>query len=166
MFEEKEEEPVEMWPFLKKILAVSHDMWNLSSQTKNWTCVLCVGVQSLNCWTTREVWHVAHFIGGKRNGLRRWFTKGQVHGGGEIRKIPWSRKWQPTPVFLPGKFHGQRSLAGYSPKGCTESDITEWLNTHTHTHTHTSLLSAVWIKPVHLPKTWVLNCERRPLLST
>ena len=29
--------------------------------------------------------------------------------------IQWSRKWQPTPVFLPGKFHGQRSLAGYSP---------------------------------------------------
>ena len=32
-----------------------------------------------------------------------------------IGKIPWSRKWQPTPVFSPGKFHGQRSLAGYSP---------------------------------------------------
>ena len=30
-------------------------------------------------------------------------------------KIPWSRKWQLTPVFLPGKFHGQRSLVGYSP---------------------------------------------------
>ena len=32
-----------------------------------------------------------------------------------VRKIPWRRKWQPTPVFLPGKFHGQRSLAGYGP---------------------------------------------------
>ena len=32
-----------------------------------------------------------------------------------VRKIPWSRKWQPTPVFSPGKFHGQRNLAGYSP---------------------------------------------------
>ena len=32
-----------------------------------------------------------------------------------VGKIPWSRKWQPTPVFLPGKFHGQRSLAGHSP---------------------------------------------------
>ena len=31
-----------------------------------------------------------------------------------VRKIPWSKKWQPTPIFLPGKFHGQRSLAGYS----------------------------------------------------
>ena len=35
-----------------------------------------------------------------------------------IRKIPWRRKWKPTPVFLPGKSHGQRSLAGYSPWGC------------------------------------------------
>ena len=32
-----------------------------------------------------------------------------------VRKIPWKRKWQPTPVFLPGKSHGQRSLAGHSP---------------------------------------------------
>ena len=32
-----------------------------------------------------------------------------------VRKIPWRREWQPTPVFLPGKSHGQRSLAGYSP---------------------------------------------------
>ena len=34
-----------------------------------------------------------------------------------VGKIPWSRKWQLTPVFLPGKFHGQRSLVGYSPWG-------------------------------------------------
>ena len=34
-----------------------------------------------------------------------------------VRKIPWRRKWQPTPVFLPGKSHGQRSLGGYSPWG-------------------------------------------------
>ena len=37
-----------------------------------------------------------------------------------LRKIPWRRKWQPTPVFLPRKTHGQRSLVGYSPWGCTE----------------------------------------------
>ena len=35
-----------------------------------------------------------------------------------VRKIPWRRKWQPIPVFLPGKSHGQRSLVGYSPGGC------------------------------------------------
>ena len=42
-----------------------------------------------------------------------------------VGKIPWRRAWQPTPVFLPGEFHGQRSLVGYSPKGRTESDTTE-----------------------------------------
>ena len=35
-----------------------------------------------------------------------------------VGKIPWRRKWQPTPVFLPGKPHGQRNLAGFSPWGC------------------------------------------------
>ena len=39
--------------------------------------------------------------------------------------IPWRREWLPTPVFLPGEFHGQRSLAGYSPWGHKESDMTE-----------------------------------------
>ena len=42
-----------------------------------------------------------------------------------VRKIPWRRKWQPTPAFLPGKSPGQRSLAGYSPQDCEESDMTE-----------------------------------------
>ena len=42
-----------------------------------------------------------------------------------VGKIPWRRKWHPTPAFLPGKSHGQRSLAGYSPWGCKESDMTE-----------------------------------------
>ena len=35
-------------------------------------------------------------------------------------RFPWRRKWQPTPVFLPGKFHRQRSLVGYSPWACKE----------------------------------------------
>ena len=50
--------------------------------------------------------------------------------------IQWRRKWQPTPVFLPGESQGQRSLVGYSPWSRKESDTTKWL-THTHTHTHT-----------------------------
>ena len=51
-----------------------------------------------------------------------------------VGKIPWRRKWLPTPVFLPGKSHRQRSVAGYSPWDLKESDMTE----HTHTHAHTS----------------------------
>ena len=44
-----------------------------------------------------------------------------------VGKIPWRRKRQPTPAFLPGESHGQRSLAGYSPWGRKESDMTEQL---------------------------------------
>ena len=53
------------------------------------------------------------------------------HGFGPwVGKIPWSRKWQSTPVFLPGKSHGQRSLVGHSPWGRRELDTTEHLSTH------------------------------------
>jgi len=49
---------------------------------------------------------------------------------GEVRdlgliSVGKKRKWQPTPAFLPGESHGQRSLAGYSPLGCKELDMTE-----------------------------------------
>ena len=47
-----------------------------------------------------------------------------------VRKIPWRRAWQPTPVFLPGESHGQRSLVGYSPWDRRESDTTVPPSTH------------------------------------
>jgi len=47
-----------------------------------------------------------------------------------VGKIPWKREWQPTPVFLPGELHGQRSLEGYSPCGCKQSDVSERLLLH------------------------------------
>ena len=65
-----------------------------------------------------------------------------------VRKSSWRRKWQSTPVFLPEKSHGQRSLAGYSPKSRKESDSTE--NTHTHKHTHADK------DPGHPPKMLAL----------
>ena len=54
----------------------------------------------------------------KRSGFNPW-----------VGKILWSRKWHPPPVFLPGEFHGQRRLVGYSPWGCKELDMIEQLNT-------------------------------------
>ena len=45
-------------------------------------------------------------------------------------KIPWRRAWQPTPVFLPGESHGERSLAGYSPWGCKELDMIKATSMH------------------------------------
>ena len=49
-----------------------------------------------------------------------------------VGKIPWSREWLSTPVLLPGKSHGQKSLVGYSPWGWEASDTTERLSTHRH----------------------------------
>ena len=59
----------------------------------------------------------------KRHGFSPW-----------VGTIPWRRKWQLTPVFLPGESHGQRSLAGSGPWGLKESDMAG----HTHTHTRTT----------------------------
>ena len=47
-----------------------------------------------------------------------------------VRRILWRRKWQLTPVFLPGKFYGQRNLVSYSPWGCKEAVTTEHANTN------------------------------------
>ena len=51
-----------------------------------------------------------------------------------VWRIPWSRKWQPTPVFLPGKFHRQRSLGRLQSMGSQRVGH-NWAHTHTHTHT-------------------------------
>ena len=64
----------------------------------------------------------------KRHGFDPW-----------VRKIPWSRKWQPTPVFLPGNFRDQRSLVGYSPWGHKESDMSTNPYTDLSTNPYTDL---------------------------
>ena len=73
----------------------------------------------------------------------------------EVRKIPWRREWLPTPVFLPGEFHGQRSLVGCSPWSHKESHTTEQVTLSlfslyhifivppvSHLFTHTSCFSS------------------------
>ena len=61
-----------------------------------------------------------------------------------VRKIPWRRKWQPTPVFLPGKSHRKRYLVCYSPWSHKDLDMTE------PTHTHTHLIFKTFWNPVSL----------------
>ena len=68
-------------------------------------------------------------------GLPRWYTdKESACNAGDasrqrsdpqVGKIPWRRAWQPTPVYVPGESHGQRSLVGYVPQGHKELDTTE-----------------------------------------
>ena len=81
----------------------------------------------------------------------KWVTTTQgFPDGSVVKKLPanagdardaglilWKRKWQPIPVFFPGKSQGQRSLAGYSPWSCKELDTIERARARTHTHTHT-----------------------------
>ena len=57
-----------------------------------------------------------------------------------VEEIPWRKKWQPTPALLSGKSLGQRSLLGYSPWGCKESETAEHARTYTITYT-TSVLT-------------------------
>ena len=67
-----------------------------------------------------------------------------------VGKIPWRKTWQPTLVFLPGESHGQKSLAGYSPRGRKESDTTEQLHFTSPVNHVSSELSAT-IQP-----SWVV----------
>ena len=67
-----------------------------------------------------------------------------------VRKIPWRRAWQPTSVFLPGEYHGQRSLVGYKSTGsqrirCNWSDLA-----HTHTRYHLYMESKIQQKWTYL----------------
>ena len=78
----------------------------------------------------------------------------------QVRKIPWRRKWQPTPVFLPGEFHGQRSLADYSPWVPKESDTTEQLHFHFHDDPKSRNDYKLWSVQTTLPllQCGVLKC--------
>ena len=74
-----------------------------------------------------------------RRHKRHWFDPW-------VRKIPWRRKWQPTPVFLPGESHGQRSLAGYSPRGHKESGTNDWATNYTRTLERVNRFTVFWIE--------------------
>ena len=78
-----------------------------------------------------------------------------------VGKISWRRKWQPTPVFLPGKSHGRRSLVDYSPRYHKESDTTERLHFHFLHGRHCTSHFQVW-PPLILTKSLrdTLLCHR------
>ena len=85
------------------------------------------------CWILQLFWEARY-----RDGLSRWHSgKGSTFQFRRCkfnpwdRKIFWRRKWQPTPVLLPGESHGQKSLAGYSPWGRKESDTTACIHEDT-----------------------------------
>ena len=83
-----------------------------------------------------------------------------------VRKIPWKRKWWPTPVFLPGKSRGQLSLMGYSPWGLKESDMTEWLYIHyTVAYITFAVVLQLGVHMCVLPTgLWTLQGQRQGLI--
>ena len=103
--------------------------------------VPCVGKQILNHWITREVLlyriivriklfmcliYILPAFGGFP-AIKICLHWGKSGFDSWVEKIQWRKEWLPMPAFLPGEFHAQGSLAGYSPWGCKESDMTEWL---------------------------------------
>ena len=71
-------------------------------------------------------------------------------------KIPWRREWFPTPVFLPAEVHGQRGLAGYSPWGHKELDVSERLTlplSLVSPSTAATLVPTAALPPTYLPPT-------------
>ena len=79
---------------------------------------------------------------------------------------PWRRARQPTPIFLPREFHGQRSLAGYSPWGCKESDMTE-ATQHKHAHSQLTVYHSEFFRlnRKRAGKSWALHWPARAILS-
>ena len=89
-----------------------------------------------------------------------------------VGKIPWRRKWQPNPGFLPGKSHGQRNLVGYSPWSCKELDITERFSTPVSLDPAKlnfvlplwwcQLLKRVCVSPRLAESDWLSTCAHQP----
>ena len=74
--------------------------------------------------TLHSLWGFPGGTSGKEPACQRRRHKGPGFNPW-VGTIPWRRAWHPTPVFLPGEAHGQRSLRGYSPWGCKELNMTE-----------------------------------------
>ena len=89
-------------------------------------------------WSNRKFLNTSRFIKGLPSWLSskestcQWRKHKRCGFNAWVRRIPWSRKWQPVPVFMPGKFHGQSGLVDYSPWSHKEQDTTERLSTRTH----------------------------------
>ena len=127
-----------------------------SSLTKDWTHTPCIGRWSLNYWTAREIPRI-RFLMMEFQTCNNWkgfpggsvvknypANAGDMGSVSESERSPGKEKGNFTPVFLPGKSHGQRSLAGFSLWGHKESDTTEQQNNNS------KQLKTTWRKEVLL----------------
>ena len=103
-----------LWEFIADLATLGAQLCGVLSPH------ICPTSLSLRSYLPRKHW----WLSGKESACQ-YKTHGRCQFDPWVRKILWRRKWQPAPVFLPGKSHGQRSLASYSTWGCKESDTTE-----------------------------------------
>ena len=130
-----------------------------SSQPRDRTQVSLIVSRRFTLWATREAhWHSLFSFLGTR----------VINGGKEptcqcrrnkrhrfdpwVRKIPWRKVWQPTPVFLSGEWHGERSLTGYGPWGHKVWDMTEV--TQHSTQVCENKLTKKWLEVNRNPNKW------------
>ena len=133
-------------------------------KSENWLNIQASQETHGNPGALHNAWHIAHVPcgqGGRGAGgrwqcgpweersLSQFQRRKRCRFNPWVRKIPWSRKWQSIPVFLPGKFHGQRSLVCYSPwvtKSQTQLSKSACTHTRTYTHTHSpSSIVGLWV---------------------
>ena len=141
------------------ILDLDYDLWVGSFCYGEWASQVALVVKNLPANK-----------GDKRHGFKPW-----------VGKIPWRRAWQPTPIFLPGEFHGQRSPGGLQSMG-SQSVRHDWVTMCMHTHwnpahgdvTRSSVLACwrgarlgTWTPHTHgyCPTSWVVDGPERPCPS-
>ena len=105
-----------LWPLLRDSSSSSHSILRVVSSAFMRLLIFLPAIWFLACDSSSPAYHVMCFPGSSA-------------GEESTCNILWRKAWQPTLVFLPGEFHGQRILAGYSPWVHKESDITEQFNT-------------------------------------
>ena len=94
---------------MRRVLHLLHWQATVPGVTKSWT--------QLSNWAQWEESGFPWWLSGRESAC--WCRRCRRRGFDPwVRKIPWRRKWQPAPVFLPGESHGQGSLVGYSLSGC------------------------------------------------
>ena len=110
------------WQWIPHVIRVAQTVKNLPAmwETQVWfgegngtplQCSCLENPRDGGAW-----WAAIYGVAQSRTRLKRLSSSSRFDSC--IRKIPWRREWQSTPVFLPGEFHGQRSLAGYSLWAC------------------------------------------------
>ena len=127
-------DPFENFVFLRKSAAPGQLPWPVCSYNRDlllifqclpgWALPISQGPAQITIsLSRRRASQVVQWLKKKKNPPA---NAGDVRDAGSSLawEDPWRRKWQPTPVFLSGKFHAQRSLVGYSPYGCKESGTT------------------------------------------